>query len=696
MAKFINPYNFIPFGGDKTAPKNKKTDYYENKGELKSGWLDVSIHMKTPFIVPNGAYPKYIDPVTGKEVKNPSEQERKKLHKKYDFMRDPNGVPFVPGSEIRGMVRSVYEAATDSCVPVLLNDKPISHRVPTFSAIQKRGLLQHKDNRWILYSAIASKEEVTFNRDGKMVNDNNVIIADKPGFSPDNGKNFLQYNIPVVKNKPYHIAYLRTKDIVFSWNSGDNYAYDKLKSELKRDGAVGSNNPNKESHKALLDALEKAVRDEKQMVPVYYFTVRRQINGQETKLVYMSGSSIGRIAQYRKWEDIIGEHKPCVGPNLCPACLLFGTIKGDGLKSHLRFTDAYLDQSDAFKSVYHTLQILGGPRDSAFEFYFRKPAEDANYWNADFYSISRQVQTKTGKPASQNEFYDLPEATPRGRKMYWHSKPASDATMNNLNSTMEAFEGNEPFRFKIFFNEVTEEQLMNLIWTLTLGENRADSNLQHKLGHAKPLGYGSVKLTVEKCVERSVRINDDQEYLVEVGEKAMSDRVLPANIDLNSVNVKSILKMCDSTSTGGVPVMYPRFINKRGTDDIFNWFTENRKNKNTLVVLPEPLDRDITLNGTWKNIENLKDKELAGKPANHGSNTKKYIMAEVFSVDIYNNIYLKRSPDLEENSRVRNQDTNGKEYKKGDKIKVSYKNSNTNPNTGKTFHNYLIIDSKNE
>ena len=51
---------------------------------------------------------------------------------------------------------------------------------------------------------------------------------------------------------------------------------------------------------------------------------------------------------------------------------------------------------------------------------------------------------------------------------------------------------------------------------------------------------------------------------------------------------------------------------------------------------------------------------------------------------------------MEEKSRVSNQDTNGKEYKKGDKIKVSYKNSNTNPNTGKTFYNYLIIDSKNE
>ena len=670
MEKFINPYNFIPFGDDGTAPKIKKTEYYSNKKNLKSGWLDVSMYIETPLIIPNGAYPKYINPNTGEEVKNPSKQQKKELHKKYEFMRDPNGAPFVPGSEIRGMVRSVYEAVTNSCVPVLLNDKPISHRVPTFSAIQKRGLLQHKENQWILYNTVASKEEVTFGKEMKTAD--GKIVKEKPGFSPDNGNSFLQYNIPVVKKRPYHIAYLKPKDKVYAWEKGDSYAYDKLKSVLKRDGVVGSNNPNEEPQRALLEALEVAVNNEKQMVPVYYFTVNRQVNGRDTTLVYLSGSSIGRIAQYRKWEDIMGDHKPCVGPSLCPACMLFGTIKGDGLKSHLRFTDAYVQNTEKLESKYHTLQILGGPRDSAFEFYFRKPKKDAYYWNADFFSITRQIKTKSGKTVTQNEFLDLKKATPRGRKMYWHSKPASDADRNKLNATMEALEGKEPFRFKIFFNEVTDEQLQNLIWTLTLGENKADSNLQHKLGHAKPLGYGSVKLIVDQCVERHVKIDENKEYSVEVKEKELKEITLTT--DVNQENVKSILKMCDIRSTEGVSVMYPRFVNKQRTDDIFNWFTENRKNKNNLRTLPEPLEENISLKGSWNRV----NEQMMN------------VDAEILCIDDYGNLLLKNSPYLKENPRVFVKDAKGKIYNKSDKIKVRYKNSYTKK--GKTFHNYLIIE----
>lgn len=674
MAKFINPYNFIPFGSDRVESKNEKEEYYSDKQNLKSGWLEVSIHAKTPFIIPNGAFPQYINTHTGKEVKAPVEDEKKKLHKKYRFMRDSEEIPFVPGSEIRGMVRSVYEALTNSCMPVFLHKKPISHRIPMYSAIKKRGLLQHKNGQWTLYSTIAETKKVSVEKDGTIkLSEKDVTrkLSEKeiPGYTSDNGNSFLQYNIPVSK-KEYYIAYLIKKDIVYSWNKDDDYAYKMLKSVLKRDGAIGGKNPNEKPQKALLQALEKAVNDENQMVPVYYFIVNRQNRGKNEKLVYISGSSIGRIAQYRKWEDIMGEHRPCEGPDLCPACMLFGTIEGSGLKSHLRFTDAYLDNDQEFKSTNHTLQILGGPRDSAFEFYYRKPTEEANYWNADFYSISVEI----GNRKSKGEFFDLDKATPRGRKMYWHSTPATDVEMSNLNSTMEAFEGKAPFKFKIFFNQITKEQLDNLIWTLTLGDNNVDSNLQHKLGHAKPLGYGSVKLTVDRCVERSVQISNNDEYSINVNETSIKDSIDSANIDQSSVNVKSVLKMCDFTSTKGTPVMYPRFINKRGSDDIFNWFTENRKNKNTLVVLPEPLDNNITLNGTWKS-----------KDAESGE-----IDAEVFSVDDYNNIYLKSTDKIQRNSRVKAKDLNGKKYNAGDKIKVVF--VDTNEKNGKTYYNYRIVN----
>ena len=444
-----------------------------------------------------------------------------------------------------------------------------------------------------------------------------------------------------------------------------------LKSVLKRDGVFGGKNPNEKPQKALLQALEKAVKDENQMVPVYYFIVNRQNRGKNEKLVYISGSSIGRISQYRKWEDIMGEHRPCEGSDLCPACMLFGTIKGSGLKSHLRFTDAYLDNAKEFKSTTHTLQILGGPRDSAFEFYYRKPTEEAHYWNADFYSISVEI----GNRKSKGEFFDLDKATPRGRKMYWHSTPANDVEMSNLNSTMEAFEGKAPFKFKIFFNQITKEQLDNLIWTLTLGDNDVDSNLQHKLGHAKPLGYGSVKLTVNRCIERSVHISNNDEYSINVNETSIKDSIDSASIDKSSVNVKSVLKMCDFASTKGTPVMYPLLEN---SEKIFEWFAEKRKQKTGVVILPEPLSDNITME--------------RGKKENKNKSLKREetIDAEVFSVDDYNNIYLKSTDKIQRNSRVKAKDLNEKKYNAGDKIKVVL--VDTNEKNGKTYYNYKIVN----
>ena len=90
--------------------------------------------------------------------------------------------------------------------------------------------------------------------------------------------------------------------------------------------------------------------------------------------------------------------------------------------------------------------------------------------------------------------------------MYWHSPVARDAARDKMNATMEAINGT--FEFRVYFDKITEEQLRDLIWVITLGENRRDSTKQHKLGHAKPLGYGSVKLIVKKETIRAMSVKD--------------------------------------------------------------------------------------------------------------------------------------------------------------------------------------------
>ncbi|MDY2627968.1 MAG: TIGR03986 family CRISPR-associated RAMP protein [Lachnospiraceae bacterium] len=644
MAKFINTYNFVPFGYVTEEQRTSREQVYRRESSLVSGWLTVRLDTKTPLIIPDGAHPKYYNCETKDYVNDPDETEKSRLHKEYTFFRVPSledasvREPVIPGSELRGMIRSIYETVTDSCVPFLLDDKPISQRVPTFGSLRKRGLLAYEpisegseERHWVLYSAYADREEVVYDKRDK----NNPFRDSNGNLLPENGtyvknKGWLQYNIPVTKDG-YHIAYLNKNSVVFSWDYCDEEGkrdkkrneepYDALKTALfkekKEDEKQDKNeakNANRIPRNNLAKALEKAKKGGNNLVPVYYFTVKR---GEET-LVYLSNSSIGRIAQRRKWREIMGDHAPCSSTDkLCPACLLFGTVEDKGLKGHVRFSDAVMTSKPEFET--HTLQILGQPRTSAFEFYLRRP-ENATYWNFDFYGIKVQDKNGNGKknPNNRNnthtEYYDLEKSTPRGRKMYWHHPLASDAEKGRMNSTMEAVNGS--FEFKVYFDEVTKEQLKNLIWVITLGENTEDSTRQHKLGHARPLGYGSVKMVVTEKVIRHLEVSDNGLNVrlekTHIAEKA--NHCLKGMEDI----INNLLKMCDTKtipSDSDIPVMYPIAENRNGKSAIFEWFSQNRKNADYLRTLPEPGDEDLMLSDEW-NVRRNSGNQLRGNRAN--------------------------------------------------------------------------------
>ena len=89
------------------------------------------------------------------------------------------------------------------------------------------------------------------------------------------------------------------------------------------------------------------------------------------------------------------------------------------MKGHVRFSDAFLEEPEKVHLSEHTLQILSSPRATAFEFYLKKPDDNATYWNYDFYGVTEGGNAGSGDKTYTN-YYHLDKATPRGRKMYWH------------------------------------------------------------------------------------------------------------------------------------------------------------------------------------------------------------------------------------------------------------------------------------
>ena len=169
---------------------------------------------------------------------------------------------------------------------------------------------------------------------------------------------------------------------------------------------------------------------------------------------------------------------------------------------------------------------------------------------------------------------DSKNVTIAGRKYYWHNnkkKINSDADVKNNNMTkrVELVKPGYEFRFSIFFDKITEEELKKLLFVLNLGENNFESNHCHKIGYGKPIGLGSAKIIVESICTRQFK---DGIYT----ESTLDDYVSKdfSQAFENQVTVKNILKVTDFNAVNGNDISYPK---TKDSEDIFKWFGGNRK-----------------------------------------------------------------------------------------------------------------------
>ena len=119
-SKFINPYNFVPLGQNCSRSEYKK-------GKL-SGVIKYSLLTKTPLFIPD------TDP---ENIKIENE------HKTYQFFSYDGQEPVIPGSEMRGMLRSYYEILTNSCMSAVDTDVTLSKRT---SEVYKPGLIKKSED----------------------------------------------------------------------------------------------------------------------------------------------------------------------------------------------------------------------------------------------------------------------------------------------------------------------------------------------------------------------------------------------------------------------------------------------------------------------------------------------------------------------------------------------------------------------
>lgn len=659
MTKFVNPYNFIPFG--KGPIKQTKSQVYgDDSGKLKQGWLRVRLTVKEPLIIP----------VLKAEPDG---------HKTYDFFGcrsdDSNnpGDPAIPGSSLRGMIRNIYEIASDSCVPFVKDDNDVTLRTPTYAAFKDRGLLGYdKEKGWMLYEAeevykvddpICKSDLHSKIRQGRykgIANGDrvefNIMDAKKKLIKlVENGEHghegWIQFNSPpALKDTAYYFVRVlvpKKEPIpLFAYvpENPEKQAVDRynLYSDLFKtlESTVNKDkNPIPSPWMSLKENLESVKKNKKGLVPVWYRKVTRSKAkdkyNTEDAVYYLSPSAIGRVSMHRKWEEILGQYAPCSKEEnkkeeelkLCPACWLFGNVREDRRnkgadfqqKGRLRFTDAVPYANVKICPKDQTLQILSQPRPSAYEFYLNRPNENTTYWNYDYYITTKRVNGKT-----ESEYHYIKAPTLKGRKLYWHSGVQRTTTQKSeLNGTFRTAEKGSQFEFKIYFDGITRTQLNQLKWVVTLGDNQPDSIYQHKLGHGRPLGYGSVKLTIVSTHEREITKTEGGALSYSVKETVESGQGLDWPVkedDTAPKRIEALRTMAkNDDAIRSLTVDYPRVA---GDEKIFKWFIQNRKKASTLKVLPNPLDEDITLSDDWSgDVSGGNQATQSGRNGNSDSHT---------------------------------------------------------------------------
>jgi CRISPR-associated protein (TIGR03986 family) len=320
---------------------------------------------------------------------------------------------------------------------------------------------------------------------------------------------------------------------------------------------------------------------------------------QKPRVKFIVPVAIPRVGYEHKIVDLLPGHlRKCEEyDQLCPACRLFGWVYGrhkeqqeldpevrTAYASRLRFGHGRLKGKRVPDALQVTLAILSSPKATTSRFYLRpddgRPQDGLN---------------------DQQAGYDNPQNTLRGRKIYRHHGHSGDMRYwfnsdrreysqagnrkNDQNRTVvDALAPGTQFTFEIDFENLAQVELGALLWTLQL-----NGNAYHRLGFAKPLGFGGVRLTVDKVViceldQRFMSIDSASEQDVSTAQQgAIIEAYKESMRSIYGLSFDDLPPVRDllallSDPENDLPIHYPRTSPEPDPEGKnFEWFMGNNR-----------------------------------------------------------------------------------------------------------------------
>ncbi|THF84696.1 RAMP superfamily CRISPR-associated protein [Cohnella fermenti] len=580
---FVNPYNFVPFEGKcRRSPLQKGG----TGDKTLTGYIQCELTTLTPIFIPNTSNDKALH----KEVEQ--EGASYDFYSYADLGTDNKGAandryqqPVIPGSELRGVIRSVHEAAFNGCMSSVDLNRLLHRRT---NKIKKPGLLRRNcSGEWELLEC--SREGLKKWRTKKLVEGQKIYLDRHQRGDRD----FREYRQGRYEQEAYfhkgEFFGKKTKESAFVPGKmivGVSEREIKRFKRLLNGYKNGEFKTKTEGHNQY-EAYIRYVGDLENLplnrwIPVYYEPYKD--NQGNDMAAYFTPAMMSQEVFDTSIKQLLhehGEYEPCQDRgNVCPVCVLFGMTGTTSIASRVRISDARVEeQADGDASRFFMQDTvwpeLGEPKPSAVEFYtyhlnnqVRSFSPKYEYWTYDYKRVGTNLQFLSSKDIQL-----------RGRKFYWHSEPGvhAEVELSSMRQRVRPVKDNVVFKFRLYFDRVTEDELARLCWTLTFN----DSDCAHKIGRGKPIGFGSVRI---KTAEIKVRTIDPVtgEWLLTDYE---ADR-LPVNKLSLTKPMQDLQRIANWTSSKHSRVTYPFIDSKNnasssGINDSAShqWFKQNRIEK---------------------------------------------------------------------------------------------------------------------
>lgn len=624
--RFINPYNFVPL---EDACERKDIEAYTKDKQRVSGYMNCTLETLTPLIIPNTSCNKALH-------KEGDDQEGNS----YDFYSYSNlegaekgsrqgkySEPVIPGSEMRGVIRSVFEAAFNGCMSSVDIKRPLYRRTMTD---KKAGILQwnHQDMKWEIVKCERVMLNTSFRGDesekkhGKYVpnslyrewKEGQVVsvlksqttyktktgyyfaVDYKQGKKSDDGweVGYLHKGEPFGEKKHHESVFVPVcpketipvddQEVNNFWEVIRQYSDEKINVHLR--DRKHTRDKKHSGYKEIMDQIRGDKKNTKFFV--YYSTY---MLGSTLQATYLTPAIISKELFRTTIGDLLrnqGEYQPCMERDLvCPACALFGMVGSTSMASRIRFADAEVVKRETDSKEYYYKDLileLGEPKPGAVEFYTSPPEQAKrgkgyHSWTYDYVKLEKEL-----KPL-QNKELKL-----RGRKFHWHSaepKKLANTNVTKMGQRLRAVKEGVQFTFRVYFDRITKDELAELHWALTFG----DPACAHKLGRGKPLGYGSGRISVTEVCVRKFNQQTGEQIREPYDARDLPDSTVSGNAVKRLKEIASWKCKPESIfKSESKPISYPLVEGKKSgnvnDEASHQWFSANRRSNSFMKVLP--------------------------------------------------------------------------------------------------------------